>query len=209
MQKYLPYIITVVLCYAIGSIHPAYILGKLGKHIDIREHGSNNSGASNATVVMGFKYGAATAIIDIIKGAAALLIIGAIFKASGTAVAYHASSAVILGHIFPFYMGFKGGKGLATLLGVCFAVNKLLFLIALVVLIAVALITDYIAIGTVCTVITFFIYTCITFGVVSAQTALAAIVCVIMIVKHKDNYTRIYHKTETKVSSLYKKDKAA
>ncbi len=101
--------------YLIGSVSPSYILGKLLKGIDIREHGSRNAGTNNTAQVLGVGAAIPTAIYDLGKGLAAL------FLARGLGLADHwaflAAALAMVGHIFPFYLGFRGGQGVGTAMG--------------------------------------------------------------------------------------------
>lgn len=107
-------ILGILIGYLLGTVNPGYILGKL-KGIDIREEGTGNAGTSNVHIVLGFKYGLLTAIYDTLKGIIAIFIalaIGADFV-----FAHICGLTAIVGHIFPFYMQFKGGQGIATASG--------------------------------------------------------------------------------------------
>lgn len=203
MQKYLPIVLVVMSGYLLGSIHPSYILGKLVKNIDIRQYGSNNSGASNSTIVLGLKYGVITGAVDILKGFAAPIIASKLISSLSLVVCLAGMSSV-LGHMFPFYLNFKGGKGLATMLGFSFAVNPWMGVLLCLILVIVAFSTDYIVIGTVSVAISFFIYTLFKFGI-SYELLFVGIVACLIIYKHKANYVRIANKTETKVSEIFKK----
>ncbi|MFX0083013.1 MAG: glycerol-3-phosphate acyltransferase [Candidatus Hodarchaeota archaeon] len=107
-------ILGILIGYGLGSINPSYFLGKL-KGIDIREEGTGNAGTSNLTLVLGFHYGLLAACYDTLKGIAAIFIalgIGADFV-----FAHISGMAAVVGHIFPFYMHFRGGQGIATATG--------------------------------------------------------------------------------------------
>ncbi len=193
--------------YLIGSIHPSYLLAKYVKDIDIREHGTNNTGASNATIVLGWKYGIITGAIDIFKGLLAVVLASHVI-ASGTHAAYLAGFFAIIGHMYPFYLGFRGGKGLATVIGFFGGVNFFMAVGISALLIVVSLITDYIVMGTVTFVICFALYTINTFGLISFESAVALTVAAMILIKHRTNYKRIWNKTETTLSSMYKKKDA-
>ena len=193
--------------YLIGCIHPSYLLAKYVKGIDIREHGTNNTGASNATIVLGWKYGIITGAIDIFKGLVAVVLASHVIS-SGTHAAYLAGFFAIIGHMYPFYLGFRGGKGLATVIGFFGGVNFFMAVGVSALLIVVSLITDYIVMGTVTFVICFALYTVNTFGLMSFESAVAVTVAAMILVKHRKNYKRIWNKTETTLSSMYKKKDA-
>ena len=127
--------------YILGTVNPAYIIGRL-RGFDIRKKGSRNAGASNALITMGKWVGIASAIFDILKASAAYWLAPVIFKDFAFAASI-AGSAAIIGHIFPFYMGFRGGKGTSCLGGLLLAIDWRLLLIMLAIEIVVALVTDY------------------------------------------------------------------
>ncbi|MBO4359327.1 MAG: glycerol-3-phosphate 1-O-acyltransferase PlsY [Eubacteriaceae bacterium] len=193
--------------YLLGCIHPSYLFARRIKNIDIREHGSNNTGASNATIVLGWKYGIITGAIDIFKGLLAVVLASHVI-ASGSHAAYLGGFFAIIGHMYPFYLGFRGGKGLATVIGFFGGVNFFLTLGVSALFIAVSLITDYIVMGTVTFVICFAYYTVNTYGLMSFESAVALVVAFMILIKHRKNYKRIWNKTETTLSSMYKKKDA-
>lgn len=111
-------ILAILIGYLIGSISPAYILGRLLKGIDIREHGSKNAGAENTYKILGLVPAIIAAIIDLSKGLLAMLI--ASFFVPHPIFIYLAGLAAIAGHIYPFYLKFRGGQGQATAVGLLF-----------------------------------------------------------------------------------------
>ena len=106
-------ILSILIGYALGCINPAYFFAK-AKGFDIRTRGTKSAGASNAKTTMGWKYGIICAIYDISKSIIAMLIIKYLVKDDTTLITIAGCSAVI-GHIFPFYLNFKGGKGFASI----------------------------------------------------------------------------------------------
>jgi glycerol-3-phosphate acyltransferase PlsY len=139
-------IISSLIGYLIGCFQTAYIVGRLKQNIDIRLHGSYNAGASNVTRVLGWKYGIITAAADMLKGTAAVLIVAWLYPGQYTLHFITASFAVV-GHIFPIFLGFKGGKGAASLIGVSIALNIKIAIIIALALIIITIVTDYIALG--------------------------------------------------------------
>ncbi len=123
-------ILTIIIGYLLGCISAAYLIGKKFGHIDIRQYGSGNAGATNMLRTMGIKYAAPTLILDMLKAAAAALL-GWLIMGSRWGIAIGGYAAV-LGHTFPFYMDFKGGKGVAAICGVLMVLNPLLGIILLV-----------------------------------------------------------------------------
>jgi glycerol-3-phosphate acyltransferase PlsY len=132
--------------YLFGCIQSAYLLGRWVGKIDIREHGSGNAGASNITSTLGVKFGVIVGLVDILKGFFAVQVIKWIYPANPE-LAYLAGMMAILGHIFPFYLRFRGGKGVATLVGMMFGVSWQLGILTLLIVAVPAILTDYIVAG--------------------------------------------------------------
>ncbi len=132
--------------YALGCIQPAYLVGRLVGKLDIREHGSGNAGASNITSVMGLNYGAIVGLVDILKGAAAVQVVRWTYP-TNPELAYLAGLMAVVGHMFPAYLGFRGGKGVATLAGMMFGIDWKLGVLFVLLVAVPALLTDYIVAG--------------------------------------------------------------
>ncbi len=137
---------TILLAYFIGCFSSAYFLGKISKNIDIRDYGSGNAGATNALRVLGKKMGALTFVLDILKGVIAVLIGKAILGFNGSLLA---SVFVVLGHNFPIFLGFKGGKGVATSFGVLLILNWKAGLICLAIAFIIIIFTKYVSLGSI------------------------------------------------------------
>ena len=182
------YLFAILLGYLLGCSSMAYYIGKWKKQ-DLRTGGSGNLGASNAAVLLGWGAGVSVAVHDIAKGALAVLAAKWLFpelEYAGVA----AGVACVLGHIFPFYLKFKGGKGLASYFGMTLALNWKLALLTAVVIVLVTLITDYISVGTFSTILLVPTYTAIT----THNLLLTLILCIatgVMIFKHWENVVRI------------------
>ena len=182
------YLLPVLMGYLLGCSSMAYYIGKWKKK-DPRTGGSGNLGASNTAVLFGWGPGIAVAVHDIAKGAVAVLLCRWLFSAVPYAGAA-AGVACVLGHIFPFYLKFKGGKGLASYFGMTLALNWKLALIAAAVILLLTLITDYIALGTIGTIFLVPTYTAIT----THNLVLTMILCIasaVMVYKHWENVVRI------------------
>ncbi len=205
------YVIAALISYLLGTIHPSYLLAKRLKKIDIRECGSKNAGTSNATIVLGLKFGILTALIDVLKGTFAVLITGWIFGTDNTLLLYVSGLFAVLGHMFPFYMKGRGGKGLATIMGVAIALNFYLAVAMFAVLVLGTALTDYIVVGTVAVCIVFAVHAIATYGFTYPHLIVTLVACLIsfgILYKHRVNYGRIYRKEEIKVStSLHRKNK--
>lgn len=196
-------IITILIGYAFGCIQAAFIISKMIGKMDIREHGSGNAGASNITTIMGLKFGVIVGLVDVLKGFFAVVIIKLIYPENPD-LAFLAGIMAILGHIFPFYMKFKGGKGVAALVGMMFGINwKLGVLFALLVIIP-ALLTDYIVIGSFTTFTALPIVTYI-LDYPLVFTIIAGFLTILIFYLHRGNIQRLINKEETRISSVLKK----
>lgn len=138
------YFLCVLFGYAVGGINPSYLIGK-ARGFDIRKKGSGNAGASNAMILMGKKVGVFSALFDIAKAAVAFLAAPLIFRGLALSSVV-AGTSCILGHIFPAYMKFHGGKGLACIAGVAIGIDWRFFLLLLAFEVALAFLTDYICV---------------------------------------------------------------
>ncbi len=198
------YFLCILIGYVIGTINPSYIFSKLHGS-DIRKKGSGNAGASNALIVYGKAVGILCAIFDIAKAGIAIWIARTIYPNFELAFAITGVSA-ILGHIFPFYMRFRGGKGLASLGGMIFAYNWIVFLIMLAVEIVIVLITNYICFVPMTAAVVFpIVYGVMEQDIIGALILLIA--AVVILFKHKENIKRIQNNTEAHFSLLWNREK--
>ena len=199
------YILCILIGYLIGAINPSYIIAKL-RGFDIREKGSKNAGASNALILLGKALGIGCALFDIAKATFAIWLCGKLFPELTYSFAV-TGVACILGHVFPFYMKFRGGKGLACLGGMILAFDWRVFLIMLTAEIVVAIVTDYICFVPLTASAVF----SIVYGIMRQDAWGALIIALIfplMLYKHKENLRRIKQKTELPFSFLWNKEKA-
>lgn len=180
--------------YLFGCFQTAYIVGRVKGKIDIRKHGTSNAGASNVTIVLGWKYGAVTALTDIFKAAAAVLLIGALFPNSKELL-FITGAFAILGHIFPFFLKFKGGKGAASLIGMSLAIDLKIAVIAILTIVIITLLIDYIALGSIAMFLALPISTHI-FHYSIICTIIGIGLALICIYKHYINIIRIMRKEE-------------
>lgn len=194
------YLAVIICAYLLGSSSMAFYLAKLTKK-DVSKNGSGNLGASNTVVLIGWRAGILVGIHDIGKAALAVLLAGWIFPELAYAQVV-AGVACILGHIFPFYLKFKGGKGLATYIGTTLALNWKLGLGVIVLLVIVTLITGYIVSGTVSTIVVTPVAM-----LLMGQVVTGLVLCVptlVMLFRHQDNFARIKNGTEVRLLSAIK-----
>ena len=194
-------LIIFITSYLIGTIHPAYILTKIITKEDIRKSGTYNSGASNAIIKLGLKFGILVGIIDILKGVFVVLITK-YFYDNNINLMYFAGASAVIGHVFPFHMKFQGGKGLATLGGIYIAINPLWALGGTIVFLAISFITNYIVIGTITVSIGFVILTYLKYGI-SYPFYLSLFIAILILLKHRVNYIKIWKKEEYKFRDVF------
>ena len=191
--------------YLIGSVNPAYMIAK-AKGFDIRKHGSGNAGASNAVITMGKKVGAFSAIFDIFKAAGSVCLARYVILPAVPYAACLAGTGCIIGHIFPVFLGFRGGKGLACLGGVILALNPRVFLLLLSIELILVLIIDYICIVPITASLIYpALYSSITDDSIGAVIFMLA--TVVILYKHVENVRRIRNGTEAHFSYLWRKDR--
>ena len=193
------YVFFGVIAYLLGSIPFALVVGKIGYKIDVREHGSGNLGATNAFRVLGIKAGIIVTLADILKGTIATLIplVALIFvdiEVNRLIIGIFA----VLGHTYPVFAKFKGGKAVATSGGIILGVNPLLFLAILFTFILTLFLFKYVSLasmltGIIASIISFFMHDVLLF-------VLILILTVFVIYRHKDNIKRIINKTEPKIT---------
>lgn len=190
-----------LLGYAIGAVNPAWIFGKLHGG-DIRTMGSGNAGASNVLIVYGKVFGVLCALLDIGKAWLAIRLANRLWPDFSPALAL-TGSCCVLGHLFPFYMGFRGGKGLACLGGMILAWNWRLFLLLLGCEILLALVTDYICVVPITVSIVFPV---LYWRLGGDPMGLLPLVCMTLAVlyKHVENLQRIRAGTEMRLRYLWR-----
>lgn len=199
-------ILAILIGYGLGSIQSAYFLGRLVGKIDIREHGSGNAGASNITATLGLPIGAAVGFVDLLKGFIAVQAVHWLYPGDGN-LAYLAGLMSILGHIFPFYLKFRGGKGVAALVGMMFGVSWKLGLVFVALLAIPALLTDYIVAGSFGTFIALPIATHL-LDYPMFLTLIGLILTALCFYLHRANIQRIIAGEELKISAVLFKKKA-
>ena len=182
------YVISVVLGYLMGCSSMAYYIGKWKKQ-DVRQAGTGNLGASNTAVLFGWGAAIAVAIHDIGKAFLAVLLCRWLFPELAYA-GVAAGVASVVGHIFPCFLKFKGGKGMASYFGIILALNWKMALLLAVVLVLITLITDYISLAAISMSLVSPVYT----AVVAHNVGVALILAVgtaVMLYKHRENIVRI------------------
>jgi len=188
--------------YFVGTINPSYIIAKI-KSFDIREAGSGNAGGSNALITMGKRVGAFCMIFDIIK-AFLIVKLSMILLPEQPLTGAVSTVAVILGHIFPVWLKFKGGKGLACLGGSLLAYSPAIAMIFLAIELILVFVVDYICVVPLTVSVAFPIVYYLRGGSIWG-TLLLLVVTVVMFYKHTDNLKRIKEGKEAHFSFLWKR----
>jgi acyl phosphate:glycerol-3-phosphate acyltransferase len=198
--------VSALIGYLLGCFQTAYIVGRVVKRIDIRTQGSNNAGASNVTMVLGWKYGAITAFTDVFKAALAVILVGIIFPGSKELV-FIAGASAVLGHIFPFFLKFKGGKGAASLIGMLLAMDLKIAIIAILTIVIITLAIDYIALGSIGMFAVLPVST-YAFNYPIICTLIGVALALLCVYKHQINIKRIMKKEETGLRRVVNKNKS-
>ncbi len=196
-----------IIAYLIGSINFSVILSKKMAGFDVREKGSGNAGTTNMLRSVGKKAAAITLVLDILKGVVAILIamaIGRIFENSnGALLVQVAGVAVILGHTFPIFFKFKGGKGVATSLGVLIMSNWQIGLICLVFALILIALTQMVSVGSIAAAILYPVLTLFipqNYIVPGNYLIYSIVLAVIIVFNHRENVKRLLSGTENKIS---------
>jgi acyl phosphate:glycerol-3-phosphate acyltransferase len=210
--------IIVILSYLVGAIPTSIIVSKAVKGIDIRQHGSGNAGGTNVMRVLGWKHGVMVIILDALKGVLAVIVVARLHYGGlpfanvspfddFTLVQIIAGISAVIGHIWTVFAGFKGGKGIATALGMLLMIVTIDMLIAVGVFFIVVTISRYVSLGSVLAAVTvptamFFRENVLHDSITSYNTLLPFVIAVSLLViyTHRKNVVRILNGTENKLS---------
>lgn len=196
-------IISLVLAYLLGSVNSAIIVSRLFGVGDIRKSGSGNAGATNTLRVVGKKAAVFVVLGDALKGIISVLCAGfvndVIFKLDTSFSIYAAAVSVVLGHVFPLYFGFKGGKGIMTSIAVVFMLDFRIGLLLVALFAIILLLFNYVSLAScVCA----FVYPFLVLFMQKGNIAMlisACIMAIIAIVKHRSNIIRLLNGNESKL----------
>ncbi|WP_079709554.1 glycerol-3-phosphate 1-O-acyltransferase PlsY [Paraliobacillus ryukyuensis] len=190
------YALLAILAYLIGSIPSGLIVGKTFYNIDIREHGSGNLGGTNSFRVLGIKAGTVVTLADILKGTLAVLL-PIIFSVDASVNALIIGVFAVIGHMYPVFARFKGGKAVATSGGMLLGLSPLLFGIILVSFFLVLYLSKYVSLASMVTGIVAVITSALlqNIGLIIVTTILT----IFVIYRHRANIKRIINKTEPKI----------
>ena len=195
----------VCVAYLLGSINSAIIISKLFGKKDIRDYGSKNAGATNTLRVMGKGAAVFVVIFDALKGVAAVLFakyapeIFAIDDPNATAE-YLAALFVVLGHIFPVYFGFKGGKGIMTSIAVIFVLDLEIGVILLVTCVVIILLTKYVSLGSCIGAVMFPVLVYMFHEENGLFVFVSLVIAALALIMHRNNIVRLVRGTESRLS---------
>lgn len=200
-------VVLVILAYLIGSIPTAVWVSKTFFGIDIREYGSGNAGATNTFRILGAKWGTLVMIIDMLKGVIATSLyvllpsyLGASNEWDRTNLMLALGLSSVLGHIFPLWANFKGGKGVATLFGMAVAIQPLVAVCCIAVFILVLYLTRFVSLSSILAGIAFMVFILFIFNEKETLYRIfAVLVAVLLVLTHQKNITRIIKGNESKV----------
>jgi len=203
-----------ILAYLCGSIPTAVWIGLAFYDIDVREYGSGNAGATNTFRVLGKKAGIPVMLLDILKGWTATNL--AYFIGVSTTGAYNSTAytnyalalgvAAVMGHLFPIFAGFRGGKGVATLFGMILAIHLHAALLCVLVFVVVLLITRYVSLSSIAAAFTYPIGVSFIFPTsIRSVVIYGMCICLLILVTHQKNIERLLKGKESKVNLFKKK----
>ena len=197
--------IFILFAFLIGALPSGYIIGKC-YGIDIRKHGSGNIGATNIKRVLGEKAGALTLLMDILKGIVAVILLSSIYdyiipSVDTATISPFLGLAAIIGHCYSPFLGFNGGKGVATTFGVFAILAPYSTVIAAIVFVIIQRTTSFVSVGSLCAAIAFPLATYFFYPMYSRETFWVGIVAATIIIwRHKTNIQRLVKKEELKPS---------
>ena len=206
-------ILALIFAYLIGSIPTSVWLGTYYHGIDIREHGSGNAGATNTFRIFGKKLGITVLIVDVLKGWIAVKLFYVLYE-SGQSVdelfnlKIRLGICALLGHVFPIYVGFKGGKGVATLLGIILAINHEAALMSIGVFLITLVISGYVSLSSIIAGV-FFPVVVMVISKTSQpdMVVFALMITIAVVITHQKNIERLLSKKESRVKILKRKSR--
>ena len=182
--------------YFIGCIQPSYFIGKM-RGVDIREQGSGNAGAANTTLSFGWALGLSTGVFDVLKATLCVVLTAHLYDSPGFSVLpFLSGTMAVMGHNYPFYMGFDGGKGTASVIGVVLGFDPMWGFIMVGVIILSTIISNYLVVGV---MNIYLVLMCLSLFKYTDPGVLyiSIFLLVLSIYKHRMNFVRIKNKTET------------
>jgi acyl phosphate:glycerol-3-phosphate acyltransferase len=203
--------VILIFAYLLGSVPNAVWIGRVFFNTDVREHGSKNAGSTNTIRVLGYKAGLPVLLLDILKGFLAVKLIYFTFyyiPATGEYINFQLllGLAVIIGHIFPVFANFRGGKGVATLIGVIMAIDPISTLICIGVFMVTLILTKYVSLSSMIAGLSFPILVIVVFNTTTSSLVIfSLIVFVLLLFTHQKNIERLVRREESKANFLFRR----
>ncbi|MEI6522871.1 MAG: glycerol-3-phosphate 1-O-acyltransferase PlsY [Bacteroidota bacterium] len=204
-------ILGLIVAYLLGSIPTAVWIGKLFYNKDVREYGSGNAGATNTFRVLGRSAGIPVLIIDVLKGSISILLVGLISDIPSNSDAFinlqlAFGISAFIGHLFPVFAEFRGGKGVATMLGIVLALNFPSALLAILVFLVIFILSGYVSLSSISAALSFPIFVLAILKTdYPTMVIFSLMVSILMLITHQKNIERLLKKEESKMFSFKKK----
>lgn len=194
-------IVAVVVSYLIGALSGSLILAPAFGKEDPRKSGSGNAGATNALRTGGRGFGAAVLVFDLVKGVFAALVIPWLL-AIPAGWAFACGIAAVLGHVYPVYFGFRGGKGAATVIGVLLALLPVALLVGVVVWVATLVVSGYVGLSTLLGMVAVALWCIVTHAAVDAASVFVVIITALVFYTHRGNMKRMRDGNENRFTGI-------
>ena len=206
------FILNLIGAYLLGSIPSAVWIGKAAKGVDVREHGSKNAGATNTMRVLGVKTGIPVLLIDVFKGFAAVelaLALPVFEKGTDAFISFQLvlGVAAVVGHIFPVFAGFRGGKGVATIVGILLALHWQATLVAIGVFLLTLFISKYVSLSSLMMGLSYPVSVIFIFKNINTPLTMiifSVAVSILLLFTHRKNISRLIHGNENKATFLFR-----
>ncbi|NLL71061.1 MAG: glycerol-3-phosphate 1-O-acyltransferase PlsY [Epulopiscium sp.] len=192
-------IISILIGYFIGCFQTAFLVGKVTHAIDIRKYGSGNAGTTNVLRVLGWKAGLATFIGDLLKGIIGVTICKLIWPEMSLLAGLYAGAAVVAGHNWPVFLGFKGGKGIASTVGAMLALDFRIGLILILIMVCIVGITRYVSLGSIIMSLSIPILLIIFYPNEKEIFFVGTYLTLSALLRHRSNIKRLLEKKESKL----------
>ena len=198
-------VLAIVVAYLLGSIPTAVWVGKFFYGIDVRDHGSGNAGATNTFRVLGKKAGIPVLLFDVFKGWAAVMLVHVFVEPGQSSDEFfhlqlRLGAAALAGHVFPVWAGFRGGKGVASLLGIVIALNLQAALLSMAVFLLVLILTRYVSLSSILASLAFPVGVMLIIkSSTPSMVVFSLLISLVVVITHQKNIERLVNKRESRV----------